>query len=235
MQIKSLQDDKILSMLEGQEEYELYKEMLYLRSQLISPPPFTIPFFSCESLDKEGRVEDKREGLMHTWLRNYSNMFAMLCCGLEGSSTTFAAGHVNSKNTAGVVADSGDAIRFDDIDGAFGEDTVGIVIGRGAAAYSYEDFVLDSLIDHGTGANQMLHYDMFDHVQTWDGGIRQWTSVMKRYFVNRSGGAIGVTEAGILNNNQILMSRDVVSPTVNIDNDKACRVTYTTVSGIWPT
>jgi hypothetical protein len=232
--IRSPQDDKILSMLEGREEYELYKEMLYLRSQLKSPPPMMIPFFSCESIDKKGRVEDKREGLMHTWLRNYSNMFAMLVCGLEGTGTgSFEAGQLNVKNIDGVISISSSNIVFGNIQATFGETDRGILIGRGAAGYSYEDFTLDNQIDDGITVNEMIHYDMFNHVQSWvGGGTRQWTSIIKRYFVNRSGGSIGVTEA-VLAKEDVLMSRDIISPTVDIDNDKACRVTYTLVSAAW--
>ena len=229
-----LHDDKIFSLLKGQEEYELYKEMLHLRSQLVSPPPMIIPFFSIESLDRKGKVEDKREGLMHTWLRNYSNMFAMLVCGLTGTGTgTFGDGHLNVKQTSGVVSATAAVHNFATIKAGFGVDTSGIVIGKGPAAYSYEDFVLDDQIDHGTGADQMIHYDMFDHVQAWvGGGTREWTSIIKRYFINRSGSSIGVTEAA-LSRNVVLMSRDVVAPTVDIDNQKACRVTYTLVSAGW--
>ena len=233
-EIRSLQDDKILSMLEGQEEYELYKEMLYLRSQLISPPPVTIPFFACESLDKKGRVEDKREGLMHTWLRNYSNMYAMLACGLLGTGTgTFGDGHLNVKRTDGVVVASASTINFSTPVAVLGDTDHGIIIGVGPAAYSYEDFAIDNLIDHGTAGGEMLYQAMFDPIQTWDGGTRQWTSIIKRYFVNRSGGTIGVTEAA-LGKAAVLMSRDVVAPTVDIDDAKACKVTYTLVSGAWP-
>ena len=167
----NLQDDIILSKLDG-EELGLYKEMLYLRSQLISPPPMSIPFFSIEAINlKTGEVEDKREGLMKTWLRNYSNMFAMLCCGLGGTGTgTFGDGHLNVKKTDGVISTSSGFVRFESIDADYGDTDRNILIGRGPAAYSYEDFVLDNQIDHGVGVNEMLHYDTFDHIQTWVGG-----------------------------------------------------------------
>ncbi len=236
-QIRSLQDDKILSMLEGQEEYGLYKEMLYLRSQLISPPPMTIPFFGIEAIDKKGNVEYEKETLMHTWLRNYSNMFAMMACGIIPTSTTFAAGHLNAKDTDGTVRNAASQIVFGGVKNTvFGNVGHGILVGRGVAIYSYEDFVLDNLIDHGIAGNEMLYYAMFDHAQTWDGGTRQWTSIVRRYMVNRSGGTIGVTEAGLAESEgsvHILLSRDIVAPTVDIDNEKACRVTYTFVSGVW--
>lgn len=229
-----LKDDQILSRLEGQDEYKLYKEMLYLRSQLISPPPMTIPFFSIEAVNLEtGEVEDEREGLMHTWLRNYHNKFACLFCGLEGSSTTFAAGHINVKLTDGVVYDSGNVVGFDPIQAAYADDIQGITVGRGLAAYSYEDFILDNPIVHGDANNEMLYYAMFDPIQTWVGdATRQWTSIIKRYLVNRSGASIGVTEVGF-GGVSILLSRDIISPTVDIDNLKACKVTYTFVSGTW--
>lgn len=232
--IRSPQDDKILSMLEGQEEYELYKEMLYLRKQLISPPPMMIPFFSCAAIDKNGRIEDEREGLMHTWLRNYSNMFAMLVCGLAATGAgSFEDGELNVKQISGAISSASSIHNFADIQADFGEVDRGILIGRGPAAYSYEDFVLDNQIDHGITGSEMLYYDMFNHVQTWvGGGTRQWTSIIKRYFVNRSSGAIGVTEAALARNS-VIMSRDIVSPTVTINIDKACRVTYTLVSVAW--
>lgn len=232
--IRNPQDDKILSLLEGQKEYELYKEMLYLRSQLKSPPPMMIPFFSCAAIDKNGRVEDEREGLMHTWLRNYSNMFAMLVCGLGGTGTgSFEDGELNVKRIDGVITTSGSTVSFSNTQAAFGEIDQGILIGRGPAVYSYEDFTLDNQIDHGLAANEMLYYDMFDHIQSWvGGGTRQWTSIIKRYMVNRSPGAIGVTEAALAKD-PVLISRDIVSPTVIINIDKACRVTYTLVSAAW--
>ncbi len=232
--IENLQDDKILSMLEGQEEYELYKEMLYLRSQLVSPPPMTIPFFSIAVVDHQGKVEDERSGIMKTWLRNYSNMFAMLCCGLGGTGVgTFGDGHLNVKRIDGVISTASSEYNFATPEAAFGETDKGIIIGRGPAVYSYEDFVLDNQIDDGVAVNEMIHYDMFNSDQSWDGGTRQWTSIIKRYFVNRSGASIGVTEVALARDT-VIMSRDVVSPTVNIADNKACKVTYTLVSGVWP-
>lgn len=231
----NLKDDIILSKLDG-EELGAYKEMLCLRSQLISPPPMSIPFFSIEAVDlKTGEVEDKCEGLMNTWVRNYSNMFAMLCCGLGATGTgTFGDGHLNVKEISGLISGASSRLDFAAIQADFGETDRGILIGRGPAVYSYEDFTLDNQIDHGIGVNEMLHYDMFDHVQSWvGGGTRQWTSIIKRYFVNRSGLSIGVTEA-VLARNLVIMSRDIVSPTVNIADTKACKVTYTIVSGTWP-
>lgn len=229
-----LQDDLILSKLDNK-ELVLYKEMLYLRSQLVSPPPMSIPFFSIEAVNhKTGKVEDKREGLMKTWVRNYSNLFAMLCCGLQGTGTgTFGDGHLNVKRTDGVIDAAGGEVLFSTVQAAFGSTSLGILIGRGPAGYSYEDFTLDNQIDHGVGVNEMLHYDMFNHVQTWvGGGTRQWTSIIKRYFVNRSGASIGVTEAALAKS-IVILSRDIVAPTVDIDDDKACKVTYTIVSGTW--
>ena len=230
--IRSLQDDKILSKLEGQEEYKLYKEMLYLRSQLISPPPMTVPFISIEVVNRQtGRIEDKQESLTHTWLRNYHNKFAAMICGLQATGTgSFEAGELNVKRTNGAI--NSDVI-FGAVEAAFGDSDVGITIGRGPAAYDFEDFVLDNPIAHGTGVNEMEHYDMFNSEQSWvGGGTRQWTSVTKRYFVNRSGGSIAITEVGY-GDDQVLLSRDVLAPSVAIANLKAAKVTYTFVSGVW--
>lgn len=229
--------DKLLEKL-ATEEQVLYKEMQYLCSQLVDPPPMIVPTLSVEAINrKTGEVEDKYEGLMHTFLRNYFNMYACMACGLAATGTgTFGDGHLNIKTTAGTITTG---VIFDATprNAGFGIDTSGITIGRGPAVYSFEGFVLDNPIDHGTGVNEMLYYNMFNPVQVWDvGPPREWTQIVKRYFVNRSGGSIIVTEVayGRGGGSPCLYSRDVLAPSVAIADDKACKVVYTFTSVTWP-
>ena len=220
------------------EEQALYKEMQYLCGQLVDPPPMIIPLLSVEVINpRTQEIEDKREGLMRTFLRNYFNMYAAMACGLDETGTgTFGDGHLNVKETDGGI---GGIPTFDESprSAGFGVDTYGIIIGRGPAVFSFEDFVLDNPIDHGTGANQMIHYDMFNPVQAWDvGPPREWTQTVKRYFVNRSGGSITVTEVAYVKGGGqiVLYSRDVLAPSVAIADDKACKVVFTFTSVTWP-
>lgn len=217
-------------------DYLRYKELC---SQLVSPPPgIILPFIKIEKVDgdKSTPVVDR---MMNSYTRNWKNMFMSCMTHQRNTGTgTFGDGHINVKNTSGVIAGSGSNLIVPTSswmpNGGFGVDNLGVVLGIGTQAESDESFELDNPIDHGVGAGEMLYYSSLGERYTWvGGGTRQWTLTFKRFFVNRESGlgSIVIAEVGLIGivtgSNRCLLARDMISPsTVSIAYNKACRVTY---------
>jgi len=106
---------------------------------------------------------------------------------------------------------------------------LGVVLGTGTTAVAYNNYAMASLIAHGTGAGQLLHW----------GGLIQDTVVsapyawfdMMRIFENQSGGDITIKELGLqafLGQYVFLICRDVLqeSDWVTLHNTEFLKVTY---------
>lgn len=237
---------EIAQRLMTSERYVMYKEMEELCSQLSHPPPFNIGFLDVAAIDLVTKKIDEDSHIeqeFDSFLRNYSSMYVSQMCAVNATSGTFGDdGVIDAKNVAGATVGSTiDALNPrqnpDWTVAGFGDADAGIVLGRGVTGFSFNDFTMDIPIDHGIGLNEMLHYGSFNPQQTWDGGLRQWTTVLTRYFINRSGAAISVTEVGMkgdIRSANVLVARDVLGSAVVINDDKACKVTYTFVSSVWP-
>lgn len=86
--------------------------------------------------------------------------------------------------------------NFFDCKGSIGDDECGIVIGTGSTAVSVSDYWLDTEIEHGTGVGQMSYAQgSISAVNV----LGTTCSVdINRAFTNNSGGAIVVTETGLV-------------------------------------
>ena len=216
-----------------------------------APPEIHIGF---EVVDKNGVLvlQDKQRG--HSWTRNWYNAMLSGVTGVTATGSTFGAGHISGKDTAGTV--QGNTSRGAGCTGSgnftsggyvYNSDTSstdnGIVVGTDDGAFSAEAYELGALIAHGTGTGQMSYggqdLPTSDYDSTADN--EKWTITHTRILNNNSGAAIEVKEVGLiwgtLNTtsanrfrftglSQYLDERSVLNPTVTVPDGAQLTVTY---------
>jgi hypothetical protein len=116
--------------------------------------------------------------------------------------------------------------------GGTGASTHGIQVGSGSNAYSFEDYALQTLIAHGTGAGQ-LYYVAQQRTSAYDVATKKWTILHTRQFNNNSGGDITIRELGLTfqlvmsNSKYILFSRDLLAEAKVLTNGQSVTYKYT--------
>lgn len=170
--------------------------------------------------DKHGYVLSDRKSFSHSWTRNAYNFHTMLASGVDYGSSAYSDGNLKLKRNTGTIY-SFLQLYSQNIETAYGYNTTGtsdsasIVIGTGSTAESFDDYDLDTAIDHGTGSGEMEHAAS-NLVEGWNSGSGYYYSVISRSFTNNSSGSITVNEMGALwrntNGYAFLMVRDVLSP-----------------------
>jgi hypothetical protein len=192
--------------------------------------------------DGEHVLEYKR--LSKTWNRNAYNILAMNIMGCAGSTggTTFGAGKMPCKDTAGTVRQDTYAIggvyqtaaSFYYNTGA--NANFGILVGTGTGAEDFEGYVIGTKINHGTGSGQLSYQAQAAPTSSYDAGTKVFTLVHRRSFDNGSGNTIAVSEtslvfflyfAGSLGQAYFTMSRDLLASAVNVTNGQRLTVDYT--------
>jgi hypothetical protein len=150
------------------------------------------------------------------------------------SDSTFGAGHLTNKTTAGTVINVNvtNFFTFPAVYAPVSNAASGIVCGTGTAAESFEDVALGAAIANGTGAGQFSYQAMSLNAPSYNGGTLKWTWTISRIMNNNSGGTIVVGETGIYGYAQNLVNvhmimRDLLSPTQSVLNGGQCTVTYT--------
>jgi hypothetical protein len=116
--------------------------------------------------------------------------------------------------------------------GGLGSFTQGIILGTSDAAESFEHIGLQSQILSGNSAGQLLH-NLGSTSGSYDIGTRTGTTTFQRIFNNNSGGMITVREIGMAGNGggftqSVLVSRDIISPAIEVADLAQLKVTYTT-------
>jgi hypothetical protein len=217
------------------------------RMHTFAPPKVFIDLNVFNS-DGEHVLEYKK--LSKTWVRNAYNVLAMQTMGLPSNinGTTFEAGKLTCKSVSGSLYystkpswignggwGSNDVGGYGSTSGA-GNTTMGIVVGTGNSAESFEDYKLGTLIAHGTGAGQLSYQAMGGATPTYNAGTKVFTAVHMRYIDNNSGNTITVKETGFIYGlaygdypyrNYFLMSRDLLASPVDVATGQRLAVTYT--------
>ncbi len=192
----------------------------------------------------------------HTWTRNaYTLWVSQFVDGDSLGSSTFAAGHLTMKRTDGSVetlttpGDIGGAgVNDSGYRASSGTAIAGIQAGKGdgagaAAAYSFENFVLEDLIEEGTTSGNQMNYAAMDDYTiaglTYSSFV--WTMVIQRFMNNNSGGSITVEEVALVANmvtpanGRYLMARDVLGGDAKLVADMGqFDCTYTITSPTLP-
>jgi len=167
---------------------------------------------------KAGAYHTEREFYANSWTRNAYNIISDQSMGglsngqvLIGS--TYGDGSLARKKLNGGInitsfAFSGTAAGV--YAAAVGADDDGIIIGTGTQPESLNDFELDALIVEGTMDYQACVLDS----SGWNAGSLFMFSIWTRDIDNNSGGAITVSELGMINDadfDDLLVVRDLLS------------------------
>lgn len=196
----------------------------------------------------------------HSLTRNFYNHG--ITQGLDvdtlNAASTFGAGFLNLKCILGTVRtgssphDGPGSGSDNGFRGGSGSDCVGIVIGTGNTAFSFEDFKLKNKIVEGTcpacGCNCCCCSRFMSYIAAVDHTIdastymiynascdQKWRLALPRFFNNNSGGTITVKETGIytrLTNPafSFLHARDVFACVACVVNGGQIKITYSLVS-----
>jgi len=226
--------------IEDPKQEARYRALENLGQKLKIPIPSM--FLQIEVFDGQGRLIHGHKQRSHSWTRNaYNCMFSQLA-GKDADDATFEAGKLSAKNTAGVIKSGNGAMgqhtynqSIDDFTygyrGPAGDATIGILVGSGLNAESFEDYVLQTQIAEGAGAGQLNHAAGEAHAISYAAPVFKNERV--RYFNNNSGGNIDVNEVGLVGsmwitlNCKMLQCRDKLGATVTVPNTGQLKVTYT--------
>ena len=113
----------------------------------------------------------------------------------------------------------------------------GIVIGTGTTSTSMTDYYLETVVEHGTGPNQMLYYGGFVEGFVIGADYAQFT--IYKVFENISGSSIIINEIGLtgscygagspyyVSERDALIARNILTSPVTVANNEILKVAYT--------
>ena len=169
-------------------------------------------------------------------LRNFYNYLFSLCSNSIAVESTFQDGSINLKDTGGTVRygynigwQRTGSLESTTAYGFFrssGSTVSGVQVGTGGTAVSFGDYVLESLIAHGTGAGQLSYGITETPSRVWVDPTM--TIQQARVITNTSGGSITVKEVGLVGTigvfsaYNVLMLRDVITD-VAVANGESIR------------
>ena len=198
----------------------------------------------------ESGIKPKIESreIAHSVTRNHYNLLMSSLGGVNASSTSaFGDGEITLKDVGGTIR--GVTTRGLEVhDNAFiynitfsDDSNQGIWVGTGSTAEDFDDFELDTKIDHGNAAGELRYWDMLEPKQEWDVPTRQWTITNRRYFTNHSGGSISVAEMCMVGRAAIyasyyyvVVARDVLGAAVAVGDEELLMAEYQILSDVWP-
>jgi hypothetical protein len=165
-----------------------------------------------------------------SWVRNAHN-FLLEKFAYKGSGTTYEAGSTGGKAIGGGGA--GNLFygsTFTNL-GIVNNTTYGIEVGTGSSAESFESYALTTLVASGNGSGQLAYSAQNATTMSYESGTKTWTVTFARIFNNNSGGAITITETGMVYYNvgagNFLFCRDLLASSVEVANTAQLTVTYT--------
>lgn len=222
-----------IHIIEKDERESKFAQLRALGAELSVPVP---EVFVTRKIENPGRETIIKEGRSHTWVRNYYNLIFAASFGSFTVSPTFSAsgsygaGSLKLKDTGTSESTPITSSTLPYINSNTSTSAIingGIWIGRGDAAYSFENNALSAIIANGTGAGQMSYGAMAHQVPVYTSGTKEWTQAIKRVYNNNSAAAIGVKEIGLGGFGSILNARDVLGSTDTINVGGQYTVTYT--------
>ena len=172
----------------------------------------------------------KRES--HSWTANHWKFIFGHCSGYPLTSADSLSLTDTGNTERAQVATSYTAYldQVTNVKSAVNDDTQGILVGTGATAESTSDYAMDTIINDGSAAGELVYSAMSTVGFSGDKKTTQ-----TRYFTNESGGSIVVAEVGLVyaitysagTLYDILMARDVLSSTITVADTEVLKVEYT--------
>ena len=222
--------------------------------------PVTECFLEMEVKTSNGKTIHHHRQRSHSWTRW---AYVMLFCNIAGKDaggTTYGAGYLGIRDTGG-TGKGGEApfaytralsttgnlsiLSAETTDWGLraggGDASKGIVVGTGDAAESFDSYRLVTPIANGVGAGQMSYVLSEKMSEAYDAVTRTKSNSLVRYINNNSGGLITVKEVGLIGKMTgassqqpvALVSRDLLSPFVDVPDAGQLKVTYV-ISLVYP-
>lgn len=219
-----MRHDKITSV---EHENSLYRQAAELSRVL--HVPFPEAFLKVSVIGEDGIRRDVINRHSRSLVRNTYNGVLNVFDSTYITTGAYADGERRQKLTTASLAHSfypysGMAAR--NVETTYGFGCSGIRIGTGTTAESFDDYVVETIIEDGKGGGQMEYATQNLTVDAWVGGGPYWHSEWERVFDNNSGGSINVTESVIYYRASpstptylFCMSRDVFSPVAVADTE----------------
>lgn len=246
----NLAEVEIQELFEIMEVLEVPVTRHYTNLAVYNPPVMPETFEGIQDLMESG-IEPRicRRAIGHSLTRNAYNLLMSALGGMNstGSGGGFGDGGINMKDTGGTMRGmTTRGIETNTNDHSYmvtyaNDSNQGIWIGTGNTAETFNDFALDAKIDHGDGAGELRYWEMLEPKKDWDGGTRQWTFVVRRYFTNHSGGSISVAEMALIceayvyaADYYIVTARDVLGAPIAVGDGELLLAEYELVSSVWP-
>jgi len=189
--------------------------------------------YEIEVRDKNGKLLELQRGKSHTWVRAFIRFMAELFANTRIGDRTFTM--LDTSGTSRTVwAGSGNTSQYHVAFGAKAAATAsyyGIQVGSSDAPYSRDQYCLQALIGHGTGAGQLLYGDTTVEGVTLEDSTERFRIV--RSFTNSSGSSVTVKEIGLTVFNQYgsttyyyLFARDVLPSPISVPDGASLTVRY---------
>lgn len=255
---------RILRRLDPQDEARVAALQATCHELHLMPPPVSyvgLAVYPCpreflvgglipEDLDLSRRgVEplSSYEARAESWVRNAYNLVVgqLVPVGASAGTNVYGAGGMRAKDFNGVLRGTGgsclwvdNTARYVATAGIWG---MGIVVGTGTGAESFESHALDAAVMEGAFALRLNYMASPTPTATYDGGTKKWTATAQRLMNNNSGGAIVIGECAYYvqayydaTYGTFMFARELVSPTVSVPDTAQLKVTFTTVSMAYP-
>lgn len=198
-----------------------------------------------ESISSNDVIHEHREKA-NSWNRNYYNMLAMSFLPSAGTSSTFGDGKLNYKDSSGSIS-SPSGSQFSPWSlvgsnqgpqwgGALGDAGFGIGVGTGTTPEDFNDVVLQTKVQHGTGSGQLSYQGGILGTATYNSQTKKWTQTISRIFNNNSSSDINISETAIYilcgniygNPSKVMIERNLLATPVTVPAAYKLTVTYTT-------
>ena len=224
--------------IEKKDRFQIWAHKLMAKAQAkLHVSPSAMVLLDWDIKDEYGNLIKRHTGKSHSFVRNYSNMNALNgIIGYAPIGTTYAAGSIALwLQTNSVATSVTNSFGHSTVAAPIGDAAAGIIVGTGSTAESFDQYRIDTLIAHGTGAGQ-LSYSVLTATAAWNSGPKTITNVVQRIFTNNTANTITINEICLVDvvyttpgsSNpspvSILLIRDVPTP---IDVAAAANVTIT--------
>ncbi len=175
----------------------------------------------------------------NSYVRNFYNWLVSQCAGAPSGLTGKSYGDESLVNKSYLgTSRSHTSIFFHcyTLSGFIGAEgyMIGICVGNGTSEDNFNSYDLVSIINTGTGANELVYNDPSNPTYTWDPETRLFTLHHERSFYNGGSAAVNVTEAGIRITlyytgsyyDTFLILRDLLPQSVSVPSGETLSLTY---------
>lgn len=212
-----------------------YEEMDRLGRKLGIPVPQM--FITLDVHYPDGSKGEHYHDRSRTFNRNFWNYLYSQWTNAASGTATFGAGYlalkqINNTVTAQDFSSASRSLNFYNSAGA-GVDTVGIVVGTGNTAESFDHNALVAQCLHGTTSGKFSHGAMSVSAANYTAGSKTWQTTLTRVLTNNSGSTITVYETGLYGYENsaspvtVMFERSLLSSSVAVANTGTLTITYT--------